>query len=221
VKRRTDDPHRRFRDWLLAGADEDLPRDVAVHAYVCADCQLSTAALDMLYATDLPLAGPPPLRAAAPAVRHPMRRVALATGGAVAVTAVAVVATGALRLPTGILLGGGSASPSGPRTQEVLGNTGEPEASPTSGDPTPPSSSQPSRRPATPGASVPPGTQAPTFIPIVTPVATQTARPSVSGPPRPTPATPAPTASPTVAPTPTPPEPTPEPTVTETPSPLP
>lgn len=31
--------HERFTQWLIAGASEDLPRDVALHAYACPDCQ--------------------------------------------------------------------------------------------------------------------------------------------------------------------------------------
>lgn len=220
MKRRTEDPHRRFRDWLLAGADDELPRDVAVHAYVCAECQLATTAFDMLSATDPSLAGEPPVRSVAPAIRHPVRRVAMATGGAVAVTAVAVVATGALRLPANILLDGPASTTGELPTQEVLGNTGVPQPSPTPGEPSPRSSGRASATPMPPRATAAPNTLPPTLAPILTPAATPTPRPVASRTPRPSAATPAPTPSPP-SPTPSPVEPTPSPTLTETPSPLP
>jgi hypothetical protein len=40
--------HRRFHDWLSAGAEGDPPRDLAVHASVCDGCRQSIAAFDRL-----------------------------------------------------------------------------------------------------------------------------------------------------------------------------
>ncbi len=51
--------HDRFREWLAVGAEGDPPRDLAVHASVCPECQQSMAAFDRLDAID-------PGKAAAP-----------------------------------------------------------------------------------------------------------------------------------------------------------
>ena len=55
----TRDSHERFREWLAAGAEGDPPRDLAVHASVCPECQQSMAALDRLAAIDPGKAGAP------------------------------------------------------------------------------------------------------------------------------------------------------------------
>ena len=46
------DPHQRFHEWLAAGAEGEPPRDLAIHASVCAGCQESIAALDRLAMVD-------------------------------------------------------------------------------------------------------------------------------------------------------------------------
>ena len=222
MKRQTSDLHARFRDWLLAGSDEELPRDVAVHASVCGECQASAAAMDMLTAVDPSQAGMPPLRNAVLVDRYPTRRrVALATGGALAATAFAAVATGALRLPPRVELNGTASPGGGAPTQEVLGNTGVPQASPTSAAPSPRASARATARPSL-GASTPPLVSiAPTTAPILTPAATPTQRPGASRTPRPSASNPPATPSPLATPSLTPEEPTPTPSFTETPSPLP
>jgi len=58
------DAHRRFGEWLAAGAADEPPRDAALHASVCADCLVSIAALDALTAIDLGRAALPASRTA-------------------------------------------------------------------------------------------------------------------------------------------------------------
>jgi hypothetical protein len=223
----TDPRHGRRRDahslvdaWLIGGASGELPRDLAVHASLCAQCQASIAAFDMLGAVDLDRAGFPPARVAA--TQRGMRRgVAVAAGGVVALSAVAAVAAGGWRLVPGPGLGGGTAS-DGP-TQEVLGNTGQPQASSeveigSSASPRPSSSATPAA--SAPSAGSPPPIAQPTLVPAT---ARPTASPGASHAPSPTPrpsivrsATPVPSPSPSDSPQP--PTPTPEQTVEETPA---
>ena len=47
-KQSTNDPHQRFAEWLEGIGAEDPPRDLAVHAAVCVDCQGLIAAVDTL-----------------------------------------------------------------------------------------------------------------------------------------------------------------------------
>ncbi|HEX6473881.1 MAG TPA: hypothetical protein VF114_02180, partial [Candidatus Limnocylindria bacterium] len=86
------DPHLRFIEWLETNSDEDPPRDLAVHAAVCAACQQRIAALDLLTAIDPALAGIPPARPA------PTRGWLLTTGRAAVVVggvaALAVIGVG-------------------------------------------------------------------------------------------------------------------------------
>jgi hypothetical protein len=48
----TTDAHQRFHEWLTAGAEGEPPRDLAIHASVCAGCHESIAAFDRLAAID-------------------------------------------------------------------------------------------------------------------------------------------------------------------------
>jgi hypothetical protein len=215
------DPHRRFEAWLIDGAVEVLPRDVMVHASLCSECRTRIAAFDLLTEVDLDRAGAPPSIAAAATRRSGsgVRMTAVATG-AVAVSAAAVVAGVAASgwRPT---LGGGDVNASGAPTQEVLGNTGEPQ-------PTLAPSRTPHATPSHPAAASPSGLTSsdaqPTVAPPVTlpsAIATQraTASPRASATPRASRA-PTPTPAPTVPPTPTPsaaPTDTPSPAPTPTP----
>ena len=120
------DPHLRFIEWLESNSDEDPPRDLAVHAAVCAACKQRIAALDLLTAIDPALAGIPQARPA------PTRGWLLTTGRAAVmvggVAALAVIGVGSWRLiQASELLGPALESP----TQAVLGNTGAPEPTPT------------------------------------------------------------------------------------------
>ena len=204
------DPHRRFGDWLASLNPADPPRDVAVHASLCPDCQRQIAALDLLAAIDPSRAGMPPSRAMAlPRWFALPRRVASAIGGVAAVAVIGVV-TWALAGSAGI----GSVPAGETPAQEVLGNTGQPEMT---------LGSTPSAVPARPTPTPSPGaTQGPPLIgPTVPPPfsslpAVQTPPPSVAPPP-----TPRPTRVPTPTPVPPPPTPVPTPVPTLVPTPVP
>ena len=209
------EPHQRFGEWLETLSDEDPPRDLAVHAAVCVDCQQQIAAVDMLTAIDLARAGAPPTRPLPTSgwIRSG-GRVVVVVGGVVALTAVGL---GGWRLILASDLWGGPGTES--PTQAVLGGTGKPE-------PTPAVSEQATAQPATvdPTPSEAAATAAPpqgvaTTIPQppAPPTAQPTVRPSATLRPTRTPAptavpTPAPTAVPTATPTPAP---TPAPTPTQ------
>jgi len=206
------DPHRRFAAWLETTTDDDPPRDLAVHAAVCAGCQQRIAALDMLTAIDPALAGvpqAPPLPTAG--WLRTAGRAAVVVGGVAALT---VVGIGSWRLiqASNLLVGPAVESP----TQAVLGGTGTPEPTPTASAP---ASAQPTAAEASPSQPasapqapvvLPPSTIGQSTPPPIQPTVRPTLRPTAS--PRPTP-TVAPTLVPTPVPTavPTPPI-TPEPT---------
>ena len=221
-RQRTDrrDPHATIDAWLIEGAEEDLPRDLAVHASLCPDCRMRIAAFDMLAAVKLDQAGFPPLRAAALGPAGPRRGVALAAGGVVAVSAVATVAAvmGTSWRPSPDTVGGAATERP---TQAVLGNTGQPQPTARSASQTP--SGTPTASPT--ATSIPLPTAAPVVTPPPTgpaslPAPTPTLRPThaPTATPRPS-ASPAATATPSPTPviTPEPPTPTPEPTPTPTP----
>ena len=207
------DPHRRFAEWLLATSDEDPPRDLAVHASVCADCQRQIAALDMLTGIELAGAGIPPLHTG-PMERRmgATGRVAVAMGGVVAVAAIGV---GSWRL---VEVSGIGAPASESPTQAVLGNTGqpvatmEPSVSVAMSVAAAPSASPAPR--ATPQVVSTPGVTPVTLPPAATvrPTSAPTSAPTRTPRPTPAPSTPTPTATPT---------PTTPPTPTATPSPTP
>jgi hypothetical protein len=202
-----DDPHGRFSAWLLAAPDEDPPRDLAVHASVCRECQLEIAAFDMLTAIDLARAGMPPPRVLATRRRlGTAGRVAVAVSGTAALAAIGV---GGWRLADAGALVGGPASEA--PTQAVLGNTGHPEVT---------QAASPSARNAAPSersASSPPSSPsiAPSTLPLPLPPA-QTAPPTTapSRTPLPSISTPRPTPVPTLQAT-AEPSPTPEPSTPE------
>ena len=85
--------HDEFDAWISAGANEDPPRDVALHASGCDICLRLAASFDALAAVDPGLAPAPPLRAArvSPLSRAPAR-VARSAAAAVAVVAVSLLA---------------------------------------------------------------------------------------------------------------------------------
>lgn len=207
---RTRDPHRRFAQWLETNSDEDPPRDLAVHAAVCAACQQRIAALDMLTAIDPTLAGMPPVLPV-PVVVWPrtVGRAAVVVGGVAALT---VVGIGSWRLmEASNLVGPAVESP----TQAVLGGTGAPAPTP---PPSMPASPQPSSE--EPSSEQPPTAQPSVVVPPpvigqpTPPPVQPTVRPTVRATGTPRPPTPAPTPLPTSSPTPTTPTPTLEPTPT-------
>ncbi|MDP9271498.1 MAG: hypothetical protein M3P14_11115 [Chloroflexota bacterium] len=114
----SDDLHERFVGWLLAGAEGDPPRDVAIHAALCPECGHWIAAQDALAGIDPGRAPLPPSRALAQAAPgwRPVVRLAAATGSLLVIGGVG--ALGASQL-----MGSQTGT-----TQEVLAATGTPEA---------------------------------------------------------------------------------------------
>ena len=220
------DPHGRFVAWLLDGASGDPPRDLAVHASLCASCMQLVAAHDALARIDVGRAPLPPWRP--PAIRRALVRQA---GRFAAATASMVLLGGAVILGASQILAG-RAGNGQERAGGVLAASGSPEASASSGLPGSPSASGSATPSASPSASPgqtqglrqPQATSNP-FIPPGTPRASQTI-----GPPSRTPtsspqttgatATPSPAPTPVLTPSPTL-APTPVETPTETPSPSP
>ena len=227
MTRRSADPHLRFDAWLLAGADGEPARDLALHASVCSICIPRVAALDLLTAVD---AG----RAPIPVILGPIAWPAAGIQGviryaaafAVVTTAAALIGLAGSRLidlrgVIGTTNGGAGES----LVQGVLGGTGGPSttsepqstepvmSSAASAEPTPipaPTAPPPfhtpaaTARPATPRASAS-ASAVGSIAPSATPTALESATPS------PTPlATETPTPVPTETPTP---EPTPTPTI--------
>jgi len=218
--------HHAFRAWLVSGARDALPRDVALHASACPDCLRAVAAFDALGAVD-PSAAPEPAPWA-PGARLLTPRAVLVVRAAAGLAAVSLI-TAAGFVATGGLLDRRDGQLTGvrqsPQGEGVLGNAAGPpspvasstasagasESASASSDPS--DSAQPIPQDNPPMGGGPP--------PISTPRPIATPRPPAIGPtpaptPRPTkPATPTPTPVPA---TPVPPTPTP---VVETPTPAP
>jgi len=207
--------HRRFREWLTGGAEGDPPRDVAVHASVCAECSSWIAALDLLSAVDTGKASMP----AEPVGReHSRLVVGVRLAGATAVLfSAAILGVGVSQL-IGVSHPNGPVAQASPTPdQNVLGETATPQPSPPSAAPTPQDTLTPL---GTPFPTPPLGaTPAPTpywtyFPPYPTPYPTPFATPFATPTGQPTPVpTAVPTPVPTAVPTPVPTlEPTPVPT---------
>lgn len=208
--------HERFTQWLIAGASEDLPRDVALHAYACPDCQRMSAAFDGLASVDLVRAPLPPSRVApldaAPAV--PARQL-MASVAVVGLVAIAIAFAGPRLL--GSREGSGSQTGDVTRNEGVLAGTPMPTAS-VAPSPTATATSTPTSEPTSATTLAPAATPQPPAPPQPTPA------PPIPPPPPPPPPqpTPAPTLAPaTPAPTPAPPTPTAVPTPSPTPGPVP
>lgn len=197
------DAHGWFQAWLTAGADGDPPRDVAVHASVCAACRQSMAAMDLLTIVDPGLAGmpsPPPVIARS-GLAHPGR---LAGAVAGVVFSAVILGIGASQL---IALsrdnqGGPIAQASQTPAQGVLGGAQTPEPTTSSL----PASAESLTPLATPGPTPRPGGSNPTPRPSPSATSNATLTPSVA------------TATPSLQPTATL-SPTPMPTGTATPAP--
>ena len=213
------DPHERFRDWLLAGAPGEPARDAALHASACDRCLADLGALDALLAVDVAGAEVPFLPAgAARPIRAPGVRALRALSGVTAVgllVLAAMIGAGALRENAG---GPGVAvnpteSPDG---EGILagGPTFTAAATADPGSPTPtPSADESSGASAAPGSSEVAAGSTPTQPPFVAPPPPAiTPAPTAGITPPPT------TVAPTVAPT-APPTATPTPTVAATPVP--
>ena len=175
--------HGRFGAWLTAGADGDPPRDLAVHASVCAGCRQSIAALDLLIRVDPGLAGIPPLvpfRPPSPLVRAGR----LASVGAGVVIGAVILGVGASQLIAG-LRGG----PPGP----VAVASPTPDQGILAGTQTPAPTSSP-----VPSTSVPSSVGTLSPLPTSRPTARPTPRPTSAPTPVPIPTeTPLPTVTPT------------------------
>jgi hypothetical protein len=166
--------HQRFEDWLTAGADGEPPRDLAVHASVCAACRQSVAALDLLAIVNTGLASMP----SEPTGREHSRLVL--AGRLIGATAVLFSAT-ILGVGVSQLIGvsqtnGPVAQASPTPDQDVLGETATPRLSP---------EATPASLPTPQETLTPPGTPVPDPRPVVTPTPLRTLAP-----------TPPPTASP-------------------------
>jgi hypothetical protein len=219
--------HRRFHDWLTAGAEGDPPRDVAVHAAFCSGCRQAMDALDLLATVNTGLASVP----AEPAGReHGGLALAGRLIGATAVLfSAAILGVGVSQLIGTSHPGGPVAQASPSADQNVLGGTAtaqpSPEAPPAPGgtpletlaplvtpEPTRPHPLvTPIPIPRTSAAPIPASSMAPTGTPIPTVAPTDTPSPTVA--PTDTPS-PSPTPSPTSSPTPPADTPTPSPSAT-------
>jgi hypothetical protein len=178
--------HRRFQEWLTAGAEGSPARDLAVHASVCPTCRQSIAALDSLAIVDPGLARMPVVPAAAQ--RGGLVRAGRLTSAAAGVMLSAVI----LGIGASQLIALTRNSGEGPvalasqtPNQGVLGGKGTPQPS-VEGSPTSPAKTM-------------------TPLPTATPTLVPTPRPTSRPTPRPTPhPTPKPTPKPTPTPIPTP-----------------
>ena len=121
------DLHETFGGWLVAGARDQLPRDVALHASACPDCLRAVAAFDALAAVDVGDAPEPPAWASG---TRPWasRTVLVARTAAGLAAATLIVAAGFVA--TGGLLGREDPPVTGlrpsPQGEGVLGNAGGP-----------------------------------------------------------------------------------------------
>ena len=179
--------HDRFADWLSAGAEGDPPRDLAVHAWVCAGCRQSLEALDQLAAIDPGRAGPP----SSSAIREPgwLARTAPQAGlAAAAVFGAIVLGLGASQL---IGLARGPVALASPTpNQQVLGGTATPQQSAEGTAPSPDNSGgpdgteSPSARPGSTPRPKPGATPAPYATPVPTPAPTPPPLPGSPGAPK-------------------------------------
>src|SRR5438477_1398366 len=194
------DPHGRFVAWLLDGGSGDPPRDLAVHASLCASCMDWVAAHDALARIDVGRAPLPPWRPTALRSRPVMSQ----AGRFAAATASMVLLGGAVIIGASQILAG-RAGNGQERAGGVLAASGSPEASASSSLPGLPSpsgaatsSGSASAPPGqTPGLRQPVATSNP-FIPPGTPRPSQTIGPSTRTPTSwPQGATVAPTPTPT------------------------
>jgi hypothetical protein len=194
--------HRRFREWLTNGAEGDPPRDVAVHASVCAECSSWIAALDLLSVVDTGKASMP----AVPVGRERGRlAMAVRLVGATAVMfSAAILGVGVSQLIGVSHTNGPVAQASPTPDQNVLGETATPQASQPSTAPTPQETLTPLGTPF-PTQALPDATPFPywTFIPTPYPTPFVQPTPSPTAPPPPPPTatpSPPPTATPTASP---------------------
>ena len=190
------DAHELFQEWLLAGAEGDPARWVAVHASACPSCRQSLEALDALAEIDPGLAGMPALPALGDDGRVYGGRLAVTAAGVV--FSAVVVGVGASQLISWSRGGGLAAVGSPTPNQGVLGGTGTPQPTVTA-SPTSQETLTPLDTPTAPPSATALATVKPKPIPTVAPTTVPTAVPT----PVPTPV-PTEDVTPTPVPTPTP-----------------
>lgn len=221
-----DDLHDRFDDWLVAGAEGEPPRDLAVHASGCDACLRSLAAVDSLQAIDIGEASLPPLGMAATdrestirTLRYAVGAVAVVLlGGSVAIGAFGLLRPAQLGSPqetpspgagvlSGVPPGAAASQPDSEQPEASASDSGKPKQSPSEGPAvavtTPAPQVLPHITPTPPPFGTPRPTAAPTRTPA--PTAAPTATPIVTPPPTPSasPSIVVPTPTPTLEPTPT------------------
>jgi hypothetical protein len=212
--------HARVATWVSEGADTELPRDLAIHAFSCDECLALAAGLDALHAVDVGAAPEPPTVSAGRSIQPAGLRVARAAAGLASIgllAAAIVVGSGLLRpAPAGIAGGPVTPSPSASIAEGVLGGVPETPSTEPSETAAPSATDAPEPSPSPAATAVP-------FLPAPLPTPTPVVVPP-AGTPRPTPAPtsapPSPTPAPTAAPTATPPPPSPSirPTIPPPPS---
>lgn len=233
------DLHAGFDDWLSAGAADEMPRDLALHASGCELCLARASAFDALRGADPSAAPPPPLRVAAASRSGALNIVQVATG---AVAVVVVMISGAIA-GTALFSGRGpsvAGTVVSTPAEDVLGDQGGPTVTLTptpgsgssTGDPSVTATPTATPEPVVAGAATPFPTMgggpppagatsgATPFPRTPTPRPTATTAPTAGTTPPPS-STPRPTPVPTPAPTPVPPTPTPVLTPVPTPEPTP
>lgn len=218
--------HERFADWLgsrPAGADDDPPRDIALHAAACDRCLREATALDGLASVDVAAVDLPLVPIGARHTRGIPSIARYGIAGAAMVLVGGAVAIGATLIPDGRPPSGAAAPQS--FGEGVLAGTPSTAASASllaSPTPSPSPSTQPTISPEaadesslepvapTTAALIPTAQPLPTVAPIVRPIpptttpsptASAAATPTLAPTPVPTPTAPPPTASPTPAPT--------------------
>ena len=194
------DLHDRFAAWLDVAPHTDPPRDIAVHAAFCADCQCRIAARDALAAIDVGSAGPlsvvPSLAGRSPTAPGPfhIRPYARVLSAVVLGVATGVIVVQSMRPPA---VSSSASSPTPIAVGAVLGATGT--AAPSARSSVEPSLKRISAAPArTPSTTAPESTDPP----IVAPLPQPTLAPITPGPTPVTSTAPTPSIAPSVAPSP-------------------
>jgi hypothetical protein len=206
------DLHDRLAAWLDVSPHNDPPRDVAVHAAFCADCQRRVAALDALAAIDvgtadeLTVPSSLAMRSRAAAGPFHIRPYARVLSAVVLGVATGLIVVRSVSLPAA---SGPASTPTPIGVGAVLGSTGTPLPSSSSSVEPRLKRMSPAVPRSTPAASATVPALPPTSVPLPLP----TLAPVIPGP--------TPTASPAPTPSPVPsliPEPTPTGTPVATPS---
>ena len=149
------DSHSILDEWLIEGAVGDPPREVAVHAAVCASCARRLAAFDSLATVDVGAAGSPPPLPAPTRLEVGLAWARIGTALAGTVVAGILVVFGASQL-----VGWAGTLDLGPAPSQVAGIVFTPQPTPEPGTINPDPAVEPSFTPE------PAGTPIPSFIPL-------------------------------------------------------